>query len=135
MSAINNPSRARQLIDFEGLQYENKLFTDIDAFQEYERLVYTFVEFKYGDAPLTQGQLRCQLSTCDDLTDFGKPSILILARHYVHDPKVPVDAASCIVEKYWLNHEWHEDGKRTVREVHRWFLGKYGHHGVKNESE
>ncbi len=127
MSAIENPQRARQLIDFEGLRFENKLFTDLDAFQEYEGIAYVLVEFKYENGFMRQGQLRGHVTMCDDLTKL-KPTILMLARHHVHDPLQPVDAASCIVEKYRLNYMWHEDGQRTVKEVHRWFLEQYGHH-------
>lgn len=134
MSTFENPNRARQLIDFSGLQYENKLFTDIDAFQEYERIAYVFVEFKYGDGFMKPGQLRGLVTLCDDLTDFGKPTILILARHHVSDTLTDVDAASCPVERYRIGKVWYEDGARTVKEVHRWFLNKYGHHGEEDDS-
>ncbi len=135
MTTIENPKRARQLIDFGGLQYENKLFTDLDAFQEFEGIAYVLVEFKYENGFMKPGQLRGHVTMCDDLTKVGKPTILMLARHHVHDPMVAVDAASCIVERYRLNYQWHDDGKRTVKEVHRWFLEQYGHHGVKNENK
>ncbi len=134
MTAIRNPRRARQLIDFDGLQYENKQATDIDAVQEYEGIAYVLMEFKYKDAEVEHGQMRTLVTMCDDWVTAKKHVLFLIARHQVNDPEQPVIAAGCIVDRYRLDREWFEDGHRTVKEVRDWFLGKYGHHQVEKST-
>lgn len=55
-SLIRNRFRAKQLIDFGGLQYEQITPTDIDGLIEYRNIAYIIYEFKYADAEMPFGQ-------------------------------------------------------------------------------
>lgn len=122
---ITNPDRARQLRDYNGLQYGSITPTDIDGFIEYHDKAYIFIELKYKDAPLPFGQRLAYERLIDDLSKTGKPALCIIAVHKVSDPSVDIDVAKTIVGEYRWKGEWLTlNGRITVKSFINEFLSK-----------
>lgn len=125
-SLFYNAARARQLVSYHHLVIgPHSMPTDLDGLIEYQDRCYVLMEYKYGDAPIPQGQSLALMRLCDDLSKV-KPTILIVARHHVTDPTENVDGGRTIVDKYRLYNTWYPDGTRTVRELTAWFIQEYG---------
>lgn len=62
---IENRNRARQIIDFSGLQYGKITPTDIDGLIEYHDKAILLLEFKYADAEMPRGQKVALERMCD----------------------------------------------------------------------
>ena len=103
---IENESRLRQVVDFKGLKFGKLYPTDIDGLLEYRNEGYILLEFKCGDACLSQGQYIALTRLVDDLSKV-KPTVLFVARHNTRVCDT-VDAGKCLVTEYYFNGEWHE---------------------------
>ena len=119
---IKHPSRAKQLIDFSGLQYTSPhngstiTPTDIDGCIEWNDECFIFFEIKLKGKDLPYGQrlaLQRLVKSCN------KPAVLFIAEHNIENCNDGIDAAKCIVEKYYLPNGWHSwNGKEyTLRQV------------------
>ncbi len=98
---IEDKKRARQEIEYAGIRYKYNITpTDIDGFIEINDKVYIFIELKYNGATLKDGQFKALFRLVDVI---NKPSILIIADHYIHDVDKPIPAHECIVREYKLN--------------------------------
>jgi hypothetical protein len=104
---IINENRAKQLICFSGLRYNNITPTDIDGLIEYQNKYYIWLELKYSYAEIKYGQKLAFERICDDLEKSGKPTIFIIADHFVHNPEIQIDAASTIVREYRYKRRWY----------------------------
>ena len=103
---INNPNRAKQLIDFKGLSIDETIYpTDIDGLIEYKDSEYIIFETKYGDAAVPFGQRLALQRMVDDFTKIGKQAVAFICEHTVRDPQKPVIAAWCKVREIYYGKE------------------------------
>ena len=120
-SRINNPARAKQLIDFQGLDIDGYIYpTDIDGLIEYKDSEYIIFEVKYGDAEVPLGQKLALQRMVDDFTKIGKQAVVFICEHEVRDTDRPVIAAWCKVREIYYGKEkqWRApDSEITVREA------------------
>lgn len=120
-SRINNPRRAKQLIDFKGLKIDGYIYpTDIDGLIEYKDSEYILFEVKHGNAEVPFGQRLALQRMVDDFTKIGKQAVVLVCEHTVHDADKPVVAAWCKVREiyYGEEKEWRQPiGDITVREA------------------
>ena len=107
-SHIRSRTRARQIIDFRGLEYGTIKPTDIDALIEYNNQAYVIVETKLGDTELPDGQQLALERLTRDLSRQGKPTITIIAEHNITDPEQDIILADTMVRSYKHNQNpWH----------------------------
>lgn len=120
-SRINNPSRAKQLIDFAGLEIDGYIYpTDIDGLIEYKDSEYIIFEVKYGDTDVPVGQKLALQRMVDDFTKVGKQAVALVCEHTVRNTDKPVVAAWCKVRELYYGNEkcWRAPSKElTVREA------------------
>lgn len=120
-SRINNPRRAKQLIDFKGLEIDGYIYpTDLDGLIEYKDSEYILFEIKHGSAEVPLGQKLALQRMVDDFTKVGKQAVVFVCEHNVHDPDKTVVAAWCKVREiyYGKEKEWRQPiAEITVREA------------------
>lgn len=120
-SRINNPRRAKQLIDFKGLEIDGHIYpTDLDGLIEYKNSEYILFEIKHGSAEVPLGQKLALQRMVDDFTKVGKQAVVFVCEHSVHDPDKTVVAAWCKVREiyYGKEKEWRQPiADITVREA------------------
>lgn len=120
-SKINNPKRAKQLIDFAGLAIDGYIYpTDIDGLIEYKDSEYILFEIKHGSAEVPYGQKLALQRMVDDFTKIGKQAVVFICEHTVHDTDKTVVAAWCKVREiyYGKEKEWRQPiADITVREA------------------
>lgn len=81
-SRINNPRRAKQLIDFKGLEIDGYIYpTDIDGLIEYKDSEYILFEVKHGNAEVPFGQRLALQRMVDDFTKIGKQAVVFICEH------------------------------------------------------
>jgi len=119
---FQNNARAKQLIRFDGMTFENISPTDIDAFIEYHDKAYVLFECKSGDADMSRGQRLALERMTDDLQRAGKETVLLICEH-----NVPccddVFLKQTAVRRYYRKKRYHETkGKLTAREFADKFL-------------
>ena len=120
---IQNRVRARQIIDFRGLRYENITPTDIDGMIEYKNKGFVFYEYKLRDAKMSRGQKLALERLADAIWRGKKQSVVFLCVHEADNPFDDVDAANAKVIETYYHGKWHEkDGTRTVKEHTTSFL-------------
>ena len=112
---IQHRDRARQILDFHGLQYERGITpTDIDLFLDFENKAFVFGEIKHRDTQLTYGQ-RLALERLVDACPIT--SILFIARHNIDDCEQDVDVSILYVDEYRWERVWKDVVKQeTVRQ-------------------
>ena len=112
---IQHRDRARQILDFHGLQYERGITpTDIDLFLDFENKAFVFGEIKHRDTPLQYGQ-RLALERIVDACPIT--AILFMARHDIDDCEKDVDVSILTVDEYRWEQVWKEAVKtETVRQ-------------------
>ena len=105
---FQNRRLARQLVSFAGIRIGEKgMPTDCDGLIEYRNRGYVLFEIKHGNASLPYGQYLALVRMCDDFARIGKPAVLIVAEHDVDDPEIDIDAAACLVRKFYFRGKWH----------------------------
>lgn len=114
---IQNPEQKRQLMDFSGLKYGKITPTDIDGFIEMKNKLFVFYEFKNKAAKQPYGQQLAETNLIDALRLAGKEAVMILCRHNQNNFEKEINAASCIVEKYYYNSKWYDGDNRTAKQV------------------
>ena len=108
-SAIRNPDRVKQVIDFGGLRYgpDGRMFpTDIDAFMEIRRQLFIFYEYKYRGTDIKGGQKPALMTLVNLLRSAGKEAVLFSCLHDEADPSKPINAAEAEVDKYFYHGDW-----------------------------
>lgn len=113
---IQNRERAKQIIDFHGLQYGRITPTDIDGLFEYKNLAYVLLEFKYGNADMPFGQKIALERMCDDFQAAGKKAILLLCRHEIEDCRKDIPAIMIPVSSRYYEHKWKQGDGRNVKQ-------------------
>jgi len=125
-SKFYNRGRARQLVDFSGLERDKMCPTDIDGYYEISNKLSIFFEFKYRDNPLPRGQELALERLGDDTTNDKKRSIVIVATHDIDDTDKDIDAGACIVDRYWYEKKWGTPKRETtLKEAINKFIDKY----------
>jgi len=113
---IRNRKVAKQLRDFSGLRWGTITPTDIDGFFEIGDRIFVFIEVKYKDAPMPNGQ-RIAFERLIDIVDEKKSAILVIGTHE-EESENDIDVANCLVKKYRTKTEWKEPkGKITIRQI------------------
>ena len=127
---IVNRNRARQILDFSNMLFDHKITpTDIDGLIEYRNRCFIFFEVKYktddGIAPLPFGQRLALERIIDNLS---KPAILFLATHTTKNSNEDINAAECIVERYYWIGKWQMLNGRniTLKTACNNFIKKHG---------
>lgn len=106
-SLIENPVRAKQLIDFQGIGNNGLYPTDIDGFFEYRDKGYIFFEVKWEYKDLTGGQKLALERIYDDIKKLGKIIYLVVLSHDVEDPNEVIYAEKCMIREYYIgNGDW-----------------------------
>jgi hypothetical protein len=122
---IQNPERARQIIDFSGIRFKNITPTDIDGLIEYKNIAYVLMEFKHREAEMPHGQSLALTRMVDDFDRQGKYATLLVCEHYVDDPKADIIARDTNVRRYYYRGKWYPAidrsfyGKNTYQTVKR----------------
>ena len=114
--------RAKQLIDFSGLQFGTITPTDIDGCFELNDEARVFLEYKCGNATMPLGQKLALTRMADDFQQIGKEATVFECEHHDYDYRVDVDAAAAIVRRFYYKGKWYEEGHVTVREKMENFL-------------
>jgi hypothetical protein len=114
----------RQLVDFKGMDYGTGYPTDIDGFLEIKGRVFIFVEMKFHGTDLSIGQRLAYEHLVDNI---NKPSIAIIAEHYIADPEEDIIMAKGIVTEYRYEKTWYKfsDKVLTVEKVIAGFLKRH----------
>jgi hypothetical protein len=93
---VKNKKKAEQLCDFKGLQWGNLSPTDIDAFIDFKKKGFVFIEAKHvRNTKLERGQELAYERVCDACQAAGVDSLVITAKHAVDEG--PFKLADCIV--------------------------------------
>jgi Holliday junction resolvase-like predicted endonuclease len=103
---IRNVERKQQINDFSKLIIGKITPTDIDGVIEYKNKAYVFIEVKYNEAELPDGQRIALERMSKDLDKSGKQTMILVAQHSVADTSVSVDVAKCQVRKYYYKSNW-----------------------------
>lgn len=120
---IANRDRAKQIVCFRGLRFDNITPTDIDGLIEYKNQCFLLVEFKHFSKPDMPSGQRLALERL--ATSLNKPTLLLHAIHYTYANE-DIDAASCEVLRYFWSGQWRPlDDQRTVRELASGFFAKF----------
>lgn len=112
---IQNRERARQIIDFSGVRYNNITPTDIDGFFEKANTAFVFYELKYGEAEMPRGQEAALTRLVDNLQIAGKKAVLFLGRHNVANTQDDVPAADVEITKIYFNGSWVDGNGETLK--------------------
>ena len=115
-SLVKHRERAKQIIDFTGLQWDTITPTDIDGLIEYKNKAMVFIEFKYNDAQMPKGQELALQWLADDSQKVGKEATVLECIHFVGDCNDDVIAADAIVRRIYYKGKWYDDGKSTVKD-------------------
>lgn len=113
---IQNPKKARQLIEFTGLQYGKCTPTDIDGLIEKDNEVFIFFEIKYKDAELPNGQAIAFKHIIDNLDELGKKAVLFIGRHNVDDIDKSIVAGETEVSEVYYKKKFRSVEKKTLKE-------------------
>lgn len=98
--------RARQIVDFSNLRYGNITPTDIDGLIEYKDKAVIFIELKYLDAEMPNGQRIAFERIVDDVDNAGKYCALLLCSHCVQDCTDDIDASAALVKRAYYKGRW-----------------------------
>lgn len=115
-SLVKHRERAKQIIDFTGLQWDTITPTDIDGLIEYKNKAMVFMEFKYNDAQMPKGQELALQRLADDSQKVGKEATVLECIHFVGDCNDDVIATDAIVRRIYYKGKWYDDGKSTVKD-------------------
>lgn len=117
MSDFQSRNRAKQLIDFSGLDYG---MTDIDGITEYQDKVWVWCEVKWRGKPIPIGQKLAMERFVNVCKKAGKHCVAIIADHVVDDTRIDIQIKDCIVREVYTSEkmEWRKPKKNlTVLEA------------------
>lgn len=119
---IRNKQLAEQIRDFTGLKFGNITPTDIDGLIEYKNKYFIFIETKYKDCEMPEGQSLALTRLCDSL---NKPSILFITEHD-HIYSEPIDFANTIVRDIYIDGKFikPKNGNLKLRDAIEYYLFK-----------
>lgn len=120
MNEIHFFERARQLIEFTGLNYDSISPTDVDGLIEYKDKAYVIFELKHNGAEMPRGQRLAFERMVYDFEKRSKKAIAIVAEHDVTDASKSVLAKDSIVRELYQTGErkWRPPNhKMTLKEL------------------
>ena len=116
-SVFKNPDRARQLLLFDGLEYDSKVAPmDLDGLIEYHNKKRVLLEVKLNNTPVPNGERIALERMVNDFALAGKEALAIIADHKVFNPKEDVHVRECIVRELYHSKEkkWRPPRHRTT---------------------
>jgi hypothetical protein len=114
---IQYRDRARQLIDFRGIRYNNITPTDIDGFFEKNNKIFVFYEYKLKGAKMPYGQELSYERLVDNLQVAGKAAVLFLCKHEEYDPKRDISGSEAKVEKIYYGGHWYAGTAGSISRI------------------
>ncbi len=104
--AYNHPDRARQLLLFDGINYDSNVAPmDLDGLIEYHDRKRILLEIKLQNTPVPYGERTALERMVNDFAIAGKESIAIIADHKVFDTKEDVYVKDCLVRELYYSKE------------------------------
>ena len=123
---FRDKEKARQLHDFAGLRFGNKVPTDIDAFLDLGNRAFVFVEAKYAEAPLPLGQRLALERLCTACVSETRAAYVLVASHNTPAPE-DVDLGAAMVTTIFRDGRWRSPLRElTVREAIDRLLVRHG---------
>jgi len=113
---INNRSRAKQLLGFDGLQWGRCRPTDLDFSMDFNKKVFVFGELKGTGAPLTVGQRIHLEGLVDAIIAGGRAAVAFVAHHDTPDTEHDVNVAESMVTSSYNGQKWESFSTVTVKE-------------------
>lgn len=105
-SPFKNRERAKQLILFDGLDYDSNISPmDLDGLIEYHDKKRVLIEAKLINTPVPQGERLALERMVNDFGKAGKEALAIIADHKVFDPQEDVHVRECIVRELYYSKE------------------------------
>lgn len=127
MNKLSYKDRAKQLLEF-NIDYDGNLgFTDLDSLIEYKDKAYFFIEAKYNNTPMKDGQRLALKRLVDDTTKAGKKSIAIVVDHDVWDCSKSVMMADCVPREFYFGgfKKWRKlESETTLEQIIKGFIKK-----------
>ena len=126
-NSIIHEDRKRQILDFGGMKCavdsaKNYTPTDIDCAVEIRGAGWFLLEVKYGGKGIEDynGQRRLLEVFMDDMIALGKPTMCVIADHFIDDCKGNVQVRDdCLVRELM----WSGNGKRWYKYAHSKTVG------------
>lgn len=101
---IRNRRRARQILDFSGLQFGACTPGDVDGILDLDDgKAFVIIEIKHRGAPLPDGQRRGINALARALDEAGRFLLVVVAEHDVANAGVDVDASACRVREIYCH--------------------------------
>jgi len=117
---INHLDRFRQVIDYGNMQWGKLAPMDVDGMMEIDGYKLLLLEYKYGDAPMPEGQRIALERMADNWVnaEFGNDALVLVAVHYAPVEKI-VDGSEAVVRQFYHNGKWTDnyDLEKTVKRV------------------
>lgn len=106
MGLIRDSNQVKQAIDFEGLEYSDKIHpSDIDCVLEFDDTYLILIEVKKKDNPLLVGQELLLTRICNAWCENPKRKAAVLkVEHQVYDGDIPIK--DCVVRSVYMEKEW-----------------------------
>jgi len=122
---IRNKEFAKQLVDYEGLQWGKITPTDFDGLIEYQDRGFIFFESKYKGTifDLASGQGKAFKRLVDDLSK-TKPAVLFLVWHDCASTE-DIKIAHCKVVGYYFAGRWQRP--KNARDL-KWWCSRFIEH-------
>lgn len=120
-------NRMRQIVNFQGMRFNNITPTDMDGFIEYHNSCYLIMEFKLSDKDVPYGQNIALIRLCNDLEKSGKPAIFMVCSHNITNWQDDIIAKDCIVRTMYFRKKLYKvQGQYTTMQMCDRFIRKYG---------
>lgn len=102
---IRNQKQIRNFNDLTGLRFGRIYPTDIDGFLDIRNKLFIFIETKYQNSPVPQGQKAALVNLVDSLHNPAKEkyAYCLVVSHYSEGD---VDVANGLVTQYRVNGKW-----------------------------
>lgn len=98
-----NIGKAKQLVSFDGIDYDGASLSDIDFCMEYRNKIWVIGEVKSQNVNVPKGQRLFLQRFVDMARDSGKRAIAIIVEHNVWNWKEIVMLKNCKVREYYTS--------------------------------
>lgn len=104
--AYKNPKRGKQLLLFDGLNYDAKVAPmDLDGLIEYHDKKRVLIEVKLKNTPVPDGERIALERMINDFAVAGKIAMAIIADHSIFNAEKDVLVGDCIVREIYHSNE------------------------------
>ena len=132
---IQHRERARQIISFNGMRYDNGTPTDVDGLFEWRNKAFIFYEFKMRGVEMPEGQRKALERVIDALGAADKKAVLFLCSHDVENPHDDVVAADAAVERIYYKGKWSDGHGWTAKDWTNSFMERVVGYSPNTEKE